>query len=495
MKVFSMSHKWLQFVLCGIIYLFAQENSLVNLKPILIKDIQNNPYQLIYRIENSDQDFSYYQFQVDSSIYKGLKAYEIPKTWRPYFLSQVSLQSGKTQVLEAVMNRDYIFTEADQLTAVLNQQKVKLKRVSRPVLVEFTTPNNKGFLTIEGDREVFQSNLPLQLTIDQPRNHLIYFNKNTVPSKIQLTKMPPYSTYSIPHQRIIEECPGLSVDTLQDSSFTGGDMKILTEIQNQYLTQEKALDSIISMIEASITRAYDLKVTPLQRVAVNQYKDRELKSNTCLQEFREKREMNQKVLNQVRFAIQLKALEFDNFRSRSGDEQFAILYEQFKLKNILVSFEFGGLFSLSESKYLEQASEVYSTSVSANYCFYVSRNHCLAPHVEYQFLTWYYDPALSDRSEEYQGRLGGSWYFPLLFRPGENTMMLSTKIDVFGAYSEQSIRSFNKRGKNYYSGGLSQSLILRWSHLPLGISTRWEYLSHQEFQFKLGGVWNFGDSL
>lgn len=74
-------------------------------------------------------------------------------------------------------------------------------------------------------------------------------------------------------------------------------------------------------------------------------------------------------------------------------------------------------------------------------------------------------------------------------------MMLSAKIDAFGGYAEQSIQSFNKRGRDYYLGGMSQSFILRWSHLPIGLSTRWEYLSNQEFQFKLGGVWNFGESL
>lgn len=490
-----MSHKWLQIILCGMVVLFAQENSLVNLKPILIKDVQSNPYQLIYRIENSQQEFSYYQFQVDSSIYKGFNAYKIPTTWRPYFLSQVSLKSGKNQVLEAVMNRDFIFTEANQLTAVLNNQTVKLKKVSRPALVEFTSPSNEGYLTIEGDREVFQSILPMQLTIDKPKGNLIYFNKNTRPFKIQLKQLDEYSLFQIPAQRIIDDCPVMTMDTLQDSSFTGAEMKDLTEIQNQYLQRGAELDSLITLLESSISEAYKLQVSPLQQVALSRFKDLEFSSNKCLSQLKQQKSSNQKVLNQVRFAIQLKALEFDNFRSRSGDEQFAILYEQFKLKNILVSLELGGLFSLSDSKYLEKASEIYSMSLSANYCFYVTRNHCLSPHVEYQFLSWYYDSALSGRSEEYQGRLGASWYFPLLFRPGENTMMLSAKIDAFGGYAEQSIQSFNKRGRDYYLGGMSQSFILRWSHLPIGLSTRWEYLSNQEFQFKLGGVWNFGESL
>lgn len=388
---------------------------------------------------------------------------------------------------EVVFSSKYIFTDKNSISLKLNSKKYTIKRKKRAYYVSVETNGKKGLVYLKKTKSIVRA--PFKGVLSTLKGvEMYYVNQNSQPQKVQLDLKKRFQSIFIDRSPIITQCPSRDswqIELNNKDSLSADSIQI---IQNNLTNGKNEVSRAIQRVDSLIIDSYGAEEDSIYLGFLR----KELEENFCKKELESKLLELEEAQKQLALIFKIKAIEDDNFRSRSGEEQFNILYEGFKNRNILIDLEVGLIYSLSDEKYLTSPSEIMAFSGGVNYCFYFTQNHCLAPLLNFQYSRWFFDAALDDPSEEWRGDYGLSWYFPLLFRPGEATMLMSMKFDFFGVYSENIIHSYKGVSNKEKSYGAASSLILRWSDSPLGYISTINYTATDDFTLNLGVLLSLG---
>lgn len=468
---------------------WGDDLSVVSLKEARLSQVQSDDYRLFYRIQSGSSQ-SFYEFNVSQSIYESMNAFRLPPgVDRDWILESQVLNSQGRPLEEIIFSSHFILSDETQIKLLVKGKWVKTPRVKLPPYVSLSADPNLGVISIHEPDQQRKVSLPFYGVIPSLNDvDLFYFSKNTQPLILTFDKDKVFQEVGVGRIPIVETCEMESnwqievnpQDTLPEDS--------VTQLQERLSLSLRQIQSKMLLVDSLIHQAYSISQDSIFKV----FEQREIQGNPCHQALQQRQAELLEVQKQVKLIQKIKTIKEDNFRSRSGEEQFNILYEGFKDKNILIDLEMGMVFSLAESKYLTSPSEVFGLSSGVNYCFYITKNHCLAPYLNYQYQRWYFDSALDWYSEEWRGDYGASWYFPLLFRPGQETMLLSLKFDVFGSYYDNTVRSYQTVSHQGHTYGAGTSFIVRWSDSPLGYLSSIQYTQNKEFQMNLGVMLGWG---
>lgn len=477
------------FILGLFVELWADDLSVVSLKEAQLSQVQSDDYRLFYRIQSGAKQ-SFYEFNVSQSIYESMNAFRLPQgVDRDWVLKSQILNSQGRPLEEIVFSSHFILSDEPQIKLMVQGKWVKTPRVKLPPYVSLSADPNLGVFSIQEPDQQTLVSLPFYGVIPSLNDlDLFYFSKNTQPIILTFDKAKVFQDVRVRRNPIVDDCAmeaSWQVEVNPQDTLTEDSV---VQLQGKLSINLSEIRAKIQWVDSLVKEAYSLSQDSIFRV----FEQREIQGNPCKQELQQRHAELVEVQKQVQLIQKIKTIKEDNFRSRSGEEQFNILYEGFKSKNILMDLEVGVVYSLAESKYLTSPSEVYALSSGVNYCFYITKNHCLAPYLNYQYQRWFFDSALDWYSEEWRGDYGASWYFPLLFRPGQETMLLSLKIDVFGSYYDNTVRSYQTLSHQGHTYGAGTSFIVRWSDSPLGYLSSIQYTQNKEFQMNLGLMLGWG---